>query len=116
MKIIHYKEAEVKTYSGSAPKGVTGRVVIGKADDAKKLCMRVFELAPGSHTDKHTHDWEHEVFVHSGKGSVLRKGNWVSFAAGTVMHIPDGEEHQLRNDGTEPLTFVCVIPTGVPEM
>jgi len=116
MKIIHYKEAEVKTYSGNAPIGVTGRVAIGKDDGAKNLCMRVFELEPGTYTGRHAHDWEHEVFVHSGKGSILREGKWVPFVTGSVIFIPGGEEHQLRNDETELLTFVCVIPTGVPEM
>ena len=116
MKIIHYKEAEVKTYLANAPEGVRGRVVIGKDDGAKNFCMRVFELEPGAYTGRHTHDWEHEVFVHSGGGSILRDGKWVSFAMGSAILIPGGEEHQLRNDGSELLTFVCVIPTGVPEM
>jgi quercetin dioxygenase-like cupin family protein len=116
MKIIHYKEAEIKTYSGDAPQGVTGRVVIGRADGARDLCMRVFELEPGIYTGKHAHEWEHEVFVHSGKGSILRDGKWAPFAVGSVIFIPGGEEHQLRNDGNEILTFVCVIPTGPPEM
>lgn len=116
MKIIHYKEAEIQTYGGNAPKGVAGRVVIGKADGAKDLCMRVFELEPGTYTGKHAHEWEHEVFVHSGRGSILRNGKWAPFEAGSVIFIAEGEEHQLRNDGSEPLTFVCVIPTGPPEM
>ncbi|MDP1989830.1 MAG: cupin domain-containing protein [Syntrophales bacterium] len=116
MKIIHYREAEIKTYSGSAPKGVAGRVVIGKADGAKDLCMRVFELEPGAQTGKHAHEWEHEVFIHSGKGSILRDGMWVPFVAENVIFIPGGEEHQLRNDGSDLLTFICVIPAGVPEM
>jgi quercetin dioxygenase-like cupin family protein len=116
MKIIHYKESEIKTYSGNAPKGVAGRVVIGKDDGARDLCMRVFELEPGIYTGKHAHEWEHEVFVHAGKGSILRDGRWTPFAVGSVIFIPGGEEHQLRNDGNEPLTFVCVIPTGPPEM
>mgnify|MGYP001239139909 CR=1 FL=1 len=116
MKIIDYREAEIKTYSGNAPKGVTGRVVIGKADGAKNLCMRVFELEPGALTGKHSHEWEHEVFIHSGKGSILREGMWVPFAAENVIFIPGGEEHQLRNDGSDLLTFVCVIPAGAPEM
>jgi mannose-6-phosphate isomerase-like protein (cupin superfamily) len=40
----------------------------------------------------------------------------VPFGSQNVIFIPGGEEHQLRNDGNEILTFVCVIPTGVPEM
>ncbi len=116
MKIIQYKEAEIKTYPGDTGKGTVGRVVIGKADGANKFCMRVFELAPGVHTSKHAHDWEHEVFVHAGRGGILRNGEWASFEAGTVIFIPGGEEHQLKNDGRETLTFVCLIPSGPPEM
>jgi len=116
MKIIHYREAKIAAYSGDTPKGIAGRVVIGKADGAKNLSMRVFELEPGTYTGKHAHEWEHEVFVHAGKGSILRDGKWVPFAAENVIFIPGGEEHQLRNDGNESLIFVCVIPTGVPEM
>lgn len=116
MKIIHYKEAEEKTYLGNAPTGVKGRVLIGKNDGAKNFCMRVFELEPGTCTGKHAHEWEHEVFVHSGKGSILRDGKWVPFATESAIFIPGGEEHQLRNDGSDLLTFICVIPTVVPEM
>ncbi len=116
MKIIHYKKAKIATYSGDAAKGVTGRVLIGKADGAKNLCLRVFELEAGAYTGKHAHDWEHEVFIHAGKGSILRDGKWVPFGAEDVIFIPGGEEHQLRNDGNELLIFVCVIPSGVPEM
>jgi len=116
MKIIHYKKAKIASYSGDSAKGIRGRVLIGKADGAKNLCMRVFELEPGAYTGKHAHDWEHEVFVHAGKGSILREGKWVPFGSENVIFIPGGEEHQLRNDGDELLIFVCVIPTGVPEM
>jgi quercetin dioxygenase-like cupin family protein len=116
MKIIHYKDAKTATYSGEAAKGITGRVVIGKADGAKDLCMRVFELEPGTYTGKHAHAWEHEVFVHAGQGSILRDGKWAPFGAENAIFIPGGEEHQLRNDGNEVLVFVCLIPTGVPEI
>ena len=55
MKIIPYREAEAKNYPSKVAKGATGRVVIGKADGAKDLCMRVFELEPGTYTGKHAH-------------------------------------------------------------
>lgn len=116
MKIIHYSEAEAKTFDGGAAKGVKGRVVIGKADEAHRFCMRVFELAPGGHTPCHTHDWEHEIFIHSGQGSVLREGQWVPVATGNVIFVPGNEEHQIKNTGDEPFTFVCLIPSGVQEL
>jgi quercetin dioxygenase-like cupin family protein len=116
MKLIHYTEAEQKKYPSDQAKGAAGRVVIGQADGARNFCMRVFEISAGGMTGKHAHDWEHEVFVHAGKGAVLQKGNWVPLSAGSVVFIPAQEEHQLKNTGEESFIFVCVIPSGAPEL
>jgi quercetin dioxygenase-like cupin family protein len=116
MKVIHYSEAEAKKYPSEQAKGATGRVVIGKADGAGKFCMRVFEIARAGVTGKHAHEWEHEVFVHSGRGAILRDGKWVALSTGSVVFIEGNEEHQLKNTGEEPFVFVCVIPSGAPEL
>jgi quercetin dioxygenase-like cupin family protein len=116
MKIIHYSEAEAKKYPSEQAKNATGRVVIGQADGAKKFCMRVFEIAREGMTGKHAHEWEHEVFVHSGNGAILRDGKWVSLSTGSVIFIKGKEEHQLKNTGDSPFIFVCVIPYGAPEL
>ena len=92
MKIIPCQGSANKNVFGRCPQRDCGRVVIGKTDGAKNLCMRVFELDPGTYTGKHAHEWEHEVFVHSGKGSILRNGKWATFATGSVIFIPGGGE------------------------
>ena len=97
-------------------KGVTGRVVIGKNDGAKNFCMRVFTVAAGGFTPKHSHTWEHEVFVHAGQGRILREGKWVDVESGTVLFIPGGEEHQFKNTGKDAFVFVCLIPSGIAEI
>jgi quercetin dioxygenase-like cupin family protein len=116
MKIIHYSEAFPTEFDSGDMKGTTGRVVIGKADGADNFYMRVFELAKGTVSHRHTHEWEHEVFVHSGKGDVLCDGSWIPVKAGSVIFIPGNEDHQLRNLHDEPFVFVCLVPTGAPEM
>lgn len=115
MKIIHYTTPG-KTFDGDNVKGVTGRVVIGKDDGAANFCMRTFTLAPGGFTPKHTHEWEHEIFIHSGKGAVFCDGTFKEVAAGNVIFVPGMEEHQLKNMGEEDFTFVCLIPAGAPEL
>ena len=92
MKIIHYAEAEAKKYPGGQAKEATGRVVIGHSDGAEKFCMRVFEIGQGGMTGLHAHDWEHEVFVHSGKGAVLQG----ELRHGVVM-LADNLKHPLAN-------------------
>lgn len=116
MKIIHYTEADTTFINNDVAKEVTGRVVIGKDDGAPNFCMRVFSIAPGGHTPRHSHDWEHEILVHSGKGHIYQQGAWVDVAAGNVIFIPGGEEHQFRNESDDDFVFACLIPSGVDEM
>jgi quercetin dioxygenase-like cupin family protein len=116
LKIIHYSEAEAKKYPSDQAKAAAGRVVIGQSDGAEKFCMRVFEIGPGGMTGWHAHDWEHEVFVHAGQGAVLQGETWIPLSAGSVVFIPGNEAHQLKNTGDRPFVFVCVIPTGAPEL
>ncbi len=116
MKLINYTSVSPTKFNGGTAKGVAGRVVAGKADSANNFCMRVFEVAPGGYTPKHTHPWEHEMFIHSGAGEIYGNGKWNPLQAGNVVFMPLGEEHQVRNTGSEKLIFACIIPSGVPEL
>lgn len=116
MKVIDYQQVPETHFDNDAVKGVSGRVVIGKADGAPHFCMRVFELATGGYTPRHQHAWEHEIFFHSGRGEVWQSDAWVPVHAGSVAFIPGDAEHQIRNSGPEKLTFVCLVPSGAPEL
>ncbi|MCP4118327.1 MAG: cupin domain-containing protein [Desulfobacteraceae bacterium] len=116
MKIVDYKDIEPTRFDNDVAKGVTGRVVIGKADGADNFCMRVFELGKDGHTPCHTHEWEHEIFFHSGNGEVLSEDQWTPVSPGTAVLIPGNGKHQIRNRGEEPLVFVCLVPAGAPEL
>ncbi len=116
MKITSYTQAQATHFESEFVKGIAARVVIGKREGANNFCMRVFEIAPGGHTPKHSHDWEHEMFIHSGEGEVYGNDRWNPIASGTVVFMPGNEEHQLRNTGKELLVVVCVIPGTAPEL
>ena len=116
MKIIHYSEAEPKHFHGDNVKGVTGRVLIGPSDGAKNFCMRIFEPSENGYSPRHSHEWEHEIIIHSGRGEVLSDGKWIPVTKGHAVFIPGNEDHQIRNTGKDPLIFVCSIPSGVPEL
>ncbi|MBI9077312.1 MAG: cupin domain-containing protein [Desulfatibacillum sp.] len=115
MKICNFSDIEPKVFPEPA-KGAKGRVLIGKEDGAENFCMRLFELPPGTTTPRHTHAWEHEIFIHAGQGEVYREGTWTSVPSGSAVFIPGEEEHQFRCTGEEPLFFVCLIPAGPPEL
>ncbi len=116
MKIKHYSEVESRAFESDAVKGVRGRVMIGAADGAENFCMRIFEVSENGYTPRHAHDWEHEILIHSGKGEVLCDGAWQAVAPGCAVFIPGNEEHQIRNAGSDPLVFACLIPSGPPEL
>ncbi len=116
MKIIKYSEVTPTFIDNDMAKGVAGRVLIGKADGADNFCMRIFELSKEGYTPRHSHDWEHEIFVYSGQGAVFFNGEWTEIESGHSIFIPGNEEHQIKNISDNPFIFVCLIPAGVPEL
>jgi quercetin dioxygenase-like cupin family protein len=116
MKINPYTQTRATHFASEAAKGIAARVVIGKSEGANNFCMRVFEIAPGGHTPRHSHAWEHEMFIHAGEGEVYGNDRWNPIASGHVVFMPVNEEHQLRNTGKELLVVVCVIPGTAPEL
>jgi quercetin dioxygenase-like cupin family protein len=116
MKILQYAEMQPTQFESDQVKGIAARVVIGKNDGAKNFCMRIFEIGAEGHTPMHSHDWEHEMFIHSGSGELYGNGQWNPVKSGNVAFIPGNEEHQLRNTGTGPLTFLCLVPSHAPEL
>ena len=69
MKVRNYREVSPDT---ELP-GIALHTVISQPDGAPRFAMRVFEVQPGSSTPFHTHAWEHEVFILSGRGKVRDK-------------------------------------------
>ncbi len=116
MKIIPYADIPPTHFASAEAKGVAARVVIGKNDAARNFCMRVFEIAPGGHTPKHSHPWEHEMFIHAGAGEIYGAGRWHRAQSGQAVFIPGQEEHQIRNPGQELLIVVCLVPATAPEL
>lgn len=116
MKCVSYSQIEPRIFDNEVAKGVAGRVLVGKADGADNFCMRVFEIAPGGHTPKHAHAWEHEMFFHAGQGELFGEGEWKPVSAGCAALVPGGVEHQVRNTGDTTLVLVCLVPSGAPEM
>lgn len=116
MKCIDYHDAPAKELTSATMRGVSGRVVCGKADGADNFCMRVIEVAPGGIVPPHSHPWEHEQFVHAGKGRLACDGTSADIGPGTVAFVPAGATHQIENTGDETLVIVCLVPNFAPEI
>lgn len=95
--------------------GATGckvRWLIGDGEKAPTFAMREFEVAPGGHTPRHFHDYEHEVYVLAGKGTIIDGDKELPLAAGDVVFVAPNDVHQFRNTGKEPMRFLCLIPNS----
>lgn len=90
--------------------GCRVRWLIGTADGAPNFAMRQFEVAPGGYTPRHSHPYEHEVFVLEGQGVVCEAEAEHALCAGAVIYVQPDEIHQFRNTGDQPLRFLCLIP------
>ena len=98
------------TMEGAA--GCRVRWLIGEGERAPTFAMREFEVAPGGHTPKHFHDYEHEVYVLAGSGQVIDGDRERSLRAGDVVFVAPNDVHQFRNTGSEPMRFLCLIPNS----
>jgi quercetin dioxygenase-like cupin family protein len=113
MKVVYYERIEQAAVQMEGARGVQMRCLIGEEDRAPNFTMRQFEVAPGGHTPKHAHNYEHEVFVLEGAGVVLEGDVESPLRAGTVVYVPANQVHQFRNTGAAPLKFLCLIPNAV---
>ncbi|MBI5418476.1 MAG: cupin domain-containing protein [Deltaproteobacteria bacterium] len=112
MHIAKWNDVAGKAVAEQGATGVMIRVLMGENVGAPNFTMRHFEVAPGGSTPYHTHAWEHEVYVLSGKGKVRRKGGEAEVASGSFVFVASEEEHSFVNAGDAPLTFLCLIPSA----
>ncbi len=113
MWIKPYHQVDEKRIELPDAQSVTMRVLIGPDQDVPTCVMRHFTVEPGGHTPRHTHPYEHEIFFLGGTGQVFYEGETVPVAADTCAYVAPDAEHQIRTTGTEPLTFLCIVPKEI---
>ena len=112
MKVHHVESIEQKPVDMEGAAGCKVRSLLSESDGTPTFAMRQFEVAPGGHTPKHHHPYEHEVFVLEGSGVVLEGDVEHPLAAGDVILVSPDDVHQFRNTGDSPLRFLCLIPNS----
>jgi quercetin dioxygenase-like cupin family protein len=109
-KVAHYSDVAAHVYGDTAP-GTTIRWLIDDDHDgAPVYSLRMIEIAPGGHTPRHSHPYEHENYVVEGEGRVWLNGEWKALKPGDVVFVPGGMEHTYENAGEQPFKFLCGIP------
>jgi quercetin dioxygenase-like cupin family protein len=112
MKVEHFAKTEQQPVTMEGSKGCQVRWLVGKNEGAPNFAMRQFEVAVEGHTPKHSHPYEHEVFVLEGEGIVLEGDQEHRLQAGDVIFVAPDDVHQFRNTGATPLKFLCLVPNS----
>lgn len=86
------------------------QVLVGPAQGWDGWVMRLFTLAEGGNTPRHSHPWPHINYVVSGSGTLFLDGKDYQVEAGYVAYIPGGVEHQFKNGGKQDFVIICIVP------
>lgn len=116
MKLNHFEDVEQNAVDMPGASGCKVRWLVGKNDGAENFSMRQFEVGVNGFTPKHSHPYEHEVFVLAGEGTVLEGGTVHKIKSGDVIFVQPNEVHQFKNTGDLPLQFLCLIPNSALDM
>jgi quercetin dioxygenase-like cupin family protein len=112
MKVDNCDQVEQTPVTMEGSKGCQVRWLVDAMQGAPNFAMRQFEVAPGGYTPRHSHPYEHEVFVLEGSGVVLEGDREHPLRAGDFVLVSPDELHQFRNTGRTPLKFLCLVPNS----
>jgi mannose-6-phosphate isomerase-like protein (cupin superfamily) len=74
---------------------------------SRQLAITWVDCPPGSQQPIHAHDAQEQVYVITrGAGTMLVGDEEQPVEAGMLVFVPPGSGHAIRNDGSDPLTFV----------
>jgi quercetin dioxygenase-like cupin family protein len=112
MKVNHYQQVSQAPVTMEGSSGCRVRWLLDAEQGAPNFAMRQYEVAPGGYTPRHSHPYEHEVFVLEGQGAVLEGDVEHRIAQGDFVLVSPNEVHQFRNTGRAPLKFLCLVPNS----
>ena len=78
--------------------GTRARLV--NLDDNPPTCTMTYsEIQPGGTSSHHIHEWEHEVYIIQGSGTLICDGKEYPVKEGDAMFIPPNVDHYTLNNG-----------------
>lgn len=89
---------------------VVMKQLVGKEDGADKTALHEIRFLKGGHTAVHRHNWQHQMYVTSGRGLLHLGGEAIPIRAGDVLVIQRGEDHGFEQRGSAPLVVLTVTP------
>lgn len=112
MKLKRSSDVPQKCVEMEGAAGCQVQILVGNDEKAPNFVMRQFEVAPGGHTPRHFHDYEHEIYVVEGTGVIVDGDKELPLNQGDVVFVAPDDVHQFKNTGEVPLKFLCLIPNS----
>lgn len=99
-------------FSKNGAEKVKVRYLIDERHGSDRFALRLYTVEKGGHTPLDEHEYEHHVYVLSGRG-LLRQSKenstrLTTLRAGDAIFIPSNAVHQFSNEQDEPFVFLCV--------
>ena len=110
MIVARFDERPEEQVTMHGTTGTTIRWLINKDNGARTFAMRRIVVQPGGKIPLHTHPADHEIYVLSGEGAVLKEDGNIPFQKDMFIYVPPNIRHGFQNTATTPLVFLCVIP------
>jgi mannose-6-phosphate isomerase-like protein (cupin superfamily) len=89
--------------------GIAHTTLAGHDLGTRRLSVWRQTVAPGAATPPHRHDCEEVVLVEAGRGRLLIDEETVEFGPDSTIVLPAGCDHQIINDGDEPLRLIAAF-------
>ena len=100
---------EMYKQDGGSFKGCSRFELLGKRGESTVFHVRYFECDAGGWTTLEHHRHEHAVIGLRGSGEIQLGPHVYPVNVGDCAYTAPGDTHQLRNVGTEPFGFICVV-------
>lgn len=86
------------------------RLVTGEENHTGNIAtMNYAWLEPGKQLTVHTHHDGEEFYIFlDGNGEILIGETWFPVSDGYFATIPEGNNHSVKNTGSNPLTFITI--------
>jgi mannose-6-phosphate isomerase-like protein (cupin superfamily) len=85
-------------------------------DHGKHVSVGSVDIPENSGLSPHAHEKEEEVmFIYRGKGALLVEGETFPLEPETLIFMPPGIRHELKNAGSETLSLVWFYAPPGPE-
>jgi quercetin dioxygenase-like cupin family protein len=111
IRVENVSNVPVEDLTKNGAEKVRVQYLIDERHGSNCFYLRQYTVLKGGHTPLDRHEYEHQVYVLSGRG-LIRQGEpsqaCRGLHQGDVVFIPSNAVHQFTNESDEPFVFVCV--------